>query len=121
MNYMNNHYNLNNNYNINNINPISSEQLTSLNEEINFLDNEDIYLTFSFINHQYNKPIYINIKKCSNIHELIFQLEDKYSWMKLIKNKSYYFQNKEINNLNISVNKLGLSNDSNIIIKIKDK
>ena len=127
MNCMNNNFNMNNyNNNYNNMNDNlnfnsnNNENFINMNNQNNDLKDEEIFLTFTFYNHIYNKPIYIGINQFSSFYDLISELEDKYFWIKLIKNKKYYYNNYEINNLNISINKLGLSDDSNIIIKIQD-
>ena len=50
---------------------------------------------------------------------MIKQIENKYSWLKLIDKKAFILNGEEIINKEISLKELGLNDDSNIIIQIQ--
>ena len=79
--------------------------------------NKTIFLTFTF--EAYNKQIFIDVDENEIFQNLIKELEDKYNWLKSIKNRSYFYQSQQIKNLNLSIKELNIPDNSNIIIKIK--
>jgi len=104
INYMSNNESFNKMNNNNNQNPP--------NKQIN---NNLIFVTFTFV--KYNKQIFLDISENMLFKDVIDQLEEKYSWLKSIKNKYYYFENKKID-FNQTVKNLKIKNNSDIIIRI---
>ena len=129
-NYNNNNYNNNNynnknynhkNNNINNINSDISENKNILNENNNNIwdssQNNLLCLFFHF--EEYNKDIYIDIKEEETFSKAIEELKYKYSWLKKLKNLSYVFGGKEIDQ-NKNIKELELKDTDKVIIKLNN-
>ena len=104
INYMSNNESFNKMNNNNNQNPPNKQMNDNL-----------IFVTFTFV--KYNKQIFLDISEDMLFKDVIDQLEEKYSWLKSIKNKYYYFDNKKID-FNQTVKNLKIKNNSDIIIRI---
>ena len=108
MNFMMNNLNMNNMNLDNNIN---------INNNFNNQEQEDdkdiIFITFTF---KKGKQIFLDINKNQTFQNAITQLEDKYEWLKNIKNRKYTFNNKIIENYNQTLTQLKIEESSNIII-----
>ena len=137
-----NNYNMNNldnkiqtNININNksqINNIQQQQLNpnqnnNINSNIpddNNIQSEDEYISeennpdLIFIKFAFKKvkQIYIDVDKNSKFKDVLFQLEDKYEWLKDIQNKYYIFNDKKIEDFNQNIFELGIKDSSDIFI-----
>ena len=74
-----------------------------------------IFLKFTF--EEYNKQIFIDVDENEKFKNLIIELEEKYRWLRTIKNRTYFYLNKQINE-NLSIKELNIVDNSNIIIKI---
>ena len=46
-----------------------------------------------------------------------YSWQEKYKWLKEDQNQTYYYQNQQITNINLSLNELGIIDNSNIISK----
>ena len=75
-----------------------------------------IFLTFTF--EEYKKQIFYDVDANERFQNVINELEEKYDWLKSIKNRSFFYQNKPITNFNLSFKELNIGDNSNIIIKI---
>ena len=121
MNNMNNinNNNMNNmNYNMNN--NINNNMNISNKNDPNLAGNNDlkqptIFVTFTI--EKYNKQVYMDINNNETFVNLKAQLEEKYIWLQSIPNKKYLFNGKDITNENSTIKKLGLIDNSDIIIK----
>ena len=108
--------NFNNNFNFNN-NMINNNKANNQKNNNNRV--KDIFLTFTF--EKYNKQNFLEVNGADLFTDVCAELEDKYSWLKDLNNRMYYyFKNTNITKQKISVNKFGLKDNSNIVIKIKD-
>ena len=124
MNNMNNNYNnnMNNNINMNNMNFMNNNIMShNINNIYNIgdntqLNNKNIFLTFTF--EKFNKQIFIDVNGNEKFFEVIKQLEEKYFWFKKANKSSFYYKGKIINNYNLTINQLGIGNNSDITIKI---
>ena len=76
-------------------------------------DKDIIFITFTF---KKGKQIFLDINKNQTFQNAITQLEDKYEWLKNIKNRKYTFNNKIIENYNQTLTQLKIEESSNIII-----
>ena len=112
MNYMNNINNSNNNFINNEINSIKNNDLNNLEDFI--------CIIFSF--EEYNKQIFIDVDDNLEFRKVIELLEEKYIWLRYIKERTYIFKNKEITEeeMNYSIKKLGICSNDLIFIKAND-
>ena len=85
------------------------ENNTKLNEQI-------VFLTFTF--EKYNKNIFIEVDGNDKFNEVIQKLEEKYSWLTTINNKIYYYNGNQIPNFNLTLNELGIVDNSDIKVII---
>jgi bacterioferritin (cytochrome b1) len=85
------------------------ENSTKVNEKI-------VFLTFTF--EKYQKNIFIDVNGNDKFEEVIKKLEEKYSWLTTIKNKIYIYGNAEIKNYNMTLNELGIVDNSDIKVII---
>ena len=114
-----------NNININNKNGnqnnninymvINENNMNNINNKNSKNTDANIFVTFTFV--KYNKKIFLDISENMLFKDVIFQLEEKYSWLKCIKNKFYYFENTKID-INRTVRDLKIKDNSDIIIQI---
>ena len=113
MNYM-------NNINNSNINFINNTDNSIKNNDMNNSEENLICIIFSF--EEYNKQIFIDVNENLEFREVIELLEDKYIWLKYIKERAYIFKKKEITKeqMNYSVKKLGICYNDCISIKAND-
>ena len=130
MNNMNmNNMNMNmNNMNINNINMNLNNNVNKLNNltnnNNNFNNNNNsnnqvkgniIFVTFTF--EKYNKQIFIDVCENEKFVNVQKELEDKYSWLRSLQNKKFFFKNKEITNLSATLKELKIENNCDIKIR----
>ena len=111
-NNMNNTNFMNMSVNSNNINISNSNNAVS---NINNSGNQDVFLTFIY--EKNNKQCFITVKGNDKFFEVIRKLEEKYKWLKEDQNHTYYYQNQQITNINLSLNELGIIDNSNIVSK----
>ena len=129
---MNNPMIMNNQMNINNFNNqmngmnintkmvLNSIIQNNINKNNNFpvQQNEEedtIFVTFTF---DFNKKqIYLDVNENKTFENALFLLHDKYNWLEPMKNKKYFFQNKEITNYKMTLKDLGITESSDVIIK----
>ena len=120
---MNENKNLNRINNIQNINMVNSqgnlmsfsqnelksevENNTKLNEQLAYLN---------FIIEKYNRKIFIEVNRNDKFEEVIKKKKKKYIWLATINNRLYIFDNKQIKNFNMTLNELGIVEDSDIKI-----
>jgi hypothetical protein len=112
-----NNVNSNNNnmqiaYKSNNMTNIKNPQNNTLNKNNN---NNMIFLTFTF--KKYNKQIFIDVLENILFSQVIKELEDKYNWLKKIKNKLYYLDGNELDK-NKYIKDLGIKDNSDITVII---
>ena len=88
---------------------IEVENNTNLNEQLVFL---------IFIIEKYNRYLFIEVNENDKFEEVIKKLEEKYSWLATINNKLYIYDKKQISNFNMTLNELGIVDDSEIKIEI---
>ena len=74
-----------------------------------------ISLTFTF--EKDGKQISIGVNDNDRFQNVINELEEKYVWLQSIKNKTYYFKGKQINNFTANIKELKIVDNSNIVIK----
>ena len=70
----------------------------------------------TFIIEKYNRNIFIEVNGNDKFEKVITKLEEKYSWLATIKNKIYIYGNSEIKNYKMTLNELGIVEDSDIKI-----
>ena len=114
----------NNQFNNNNINVNTSIVLNNINNNRsnNNLNNPNqqiqqenlIFVTFTFKKNK--KQIYLDLNENDTFENVLSQLVDKYNWLAMFKNKSFYFNNKKITDYKVSIKKLGIIENSDIII-----
>ncbi len=106
INFMMNNLNMNNNMNFNINNNLNNNQEQEDDKDI-------IFITFTF---KKGKQIFLDINKNQTFQNAIIQLEDKYEWLKNIKNRKYFFNDEIIENYNQTLIQLKIEESSNIII-----
>ena len=133
----NNNYNMNNNINyintntnnnkINDMNYINNNNNNFINVADNMIKNNDIdnsenFICIIFSFEKYNKQIFIDADENLEFREVIELLEEKYNWLRYIKERTYIFKNKEIEGekMNYSIKKLGICSNDLISIKAND-
>ena len=114
-NIQNNNINSNQNNMKNNVSFNNKSNINNQNCQNTETNNGYIFVTFTF--KKYNKQIFLDIYENMLFKDVIIQLEEKYSWLKSIKNKYYYFKDKKID-INKTVKKLNIKDNSDIIIQI---
>ena len=127
MNKNNNNMNMNN-INNNNMNNMNYNMNNNINNNMNISNKNDpnlagnndpkqptIFVTFTI--EKYNKQVYMDINNNETFVNLKTQLEEKYNWLQSIPNKKYFFNGKDITSKNSTIKKLGLIDNSDIIIK----
>ena len=78
-------------------------------------EEDTIFVTFTF---DFNKKqIYLDVNENWTFENALFLLHDKYNWLETMKNKKYFFQNKEITNYKMTLKDLGITESSDVIIK----
>ena len=109
--------NMSENKNLKGINNIQNNNiLNSQSNLMSFSQNNLTYLTFTF--EKYNKNIFIEVDGNDKFIEVIKKLEEKYSWLKTINTKLYFYDEKQIENFNMTLNELGIVEDSDIKVII---
>ena len=100
---------------INNINKKKNKNYknNTNNNSLNSINNE-ITLFFNFIN---GRQVYIDVKGNDIFLNVLINLEKKYSWMGSLQENSFFYKDKEINDKKLTINQLGLVNNSIIISK----
>ena len=123
MNNIMNNNNMNNNINNNNMNNnykdnIVNNSLNNINDNLsqNNIQENPITIIFSF--KKYKKQIYLDVNKNDSFENVLRQLEEKYNWLDQLKDKKYFFEGKYITNKNLTVDRLGLKDNSDITIEI---
>ena len=111
----NNNINSNQNNMKNNVSFNNKSNINNQNYQNTETNNGYIFVTFTF--KKYNKQIFLDFYKNMLFKDVIIQLEEKYSWLKSIKNKYYYFKDKKID-INKTVKNLNIKDNSDIIIQI---
>mgnify|MGYP003571550055 CR=1 FL=1 len=114
-NIQNNNINSNQNNMKNNVSFNNKSNINNQNCQNTETNNGYIFVTFTF--KKYNKQIFLDIYENMLFKDVIIQLEEKYSWLKSIKNKYYYFKDKKID-INKTVKNLNIKDNSDIIIQI---
>ena len=99
-----------------NLNPFSQNKLKTEFENNTKLNEKIVFLTFTF--EKYKKNIFIEVNGNDKFEEVIKKLEEKYSWLTTIKNKQYIFDKKQITNYNMTLNELGIVDNSDITVII---
>ena len=74
-----------------------------------------IFVTFTFMKNK--KQIYIDINENETFENTIKQLEEKYNWLRMTKNPTYFLNGNKIDNQKLSLKNLGISENSDIMIK----
>ena len=98
----------------NNDNQINNQAANNVSQPNN--KENEIFVTFTF---QKNKEqIYIDVDKYATFSNALAMLENKYNWLKKIKQKKYYLNKKEIEpkSFNNTLTKLQIKDNSDIII-----
>jgi hypothetical protein len=112
-----NEINMSENKNLKGINNIQNNNiLNSQNNLMSFSKNNLTYLTFTI--EKYKKNIFIEVDGNDKFIEVIKKLEEKYIWLKTIKNKLYVYDEEQIGNYNFTLNELGIVEDSDIKVII---
>ena len=62
--------------------------------------------------------MYLDVNGNEIFSDIIMNLEEKYSFLKGMKNKQYFYKNKEID-LNKTINSLNIKDNSDITILFK--
>ena len=99
-----------NNMNNNNNNKNDNKQ----NQKKPVLPGKSYFITFTL--EVQNKQIFIDANENENFFDVAKELDEKYKWLNTFGTKRYFFKNKEITE-NKPINKLGIKDNSNIIIK----
>ena len=98
----------------NNDNQINNQAANNVSQPNN--KENEIFVTFTF---QKNKEqIYIDVDKYATFSNALAMLENKYNWLKKIKQKKYYLNKKEIEpkSFGETLTKLHIKDNSDIII-----
>ena len=98
----------------NNDNQINNQAANNVSQPNN--KENEIFVTFTF---QKNKEqIYIDVDKYATFSNALAMLENKYNWLKKIRQKKYYLNKKEIEpkNFDKTLTKLHIKDNSDIII-----
>ena len=118
---------INNINNINYMNNINNNNNNFINIADNNIKNNDIsdsenFFCIIFNFEEYNKKIFIDVDENLQFREVIELLEEKYNWLRYIKERTYIFKNKEIagEQMNYSIKKLGICSNDLISIKAND-
>ena len=140
---INNHINLNNQNNFNNMNnqmkmnnPQLNNNIQNINTEIvlnnlqnnnnmnntkiienNIAHNQEkfIFITFTFAKNK--KQIYIDVNENDSFENTINLIEEKYNWLRNIKERTYFLKDNKISDYKLSLKQLGIFDNSDIIIK----
>ena len=114
-----------NNMAMNNMNNMNNKNFQMMsnngimdNETTNF-NKQSIFLTFTF--EEYNEQIFIDVNENEKFQNLINEIEGRYNWLKSIKDKNYFYQNKQIVNFDLSIKELNIVDNSNINILVFKK
>jgi len=115
-----NNMNLMNNFNNNNNSYINNTENNIKKNDVNNSEENFICIIFSFEEH--NKQIFIDVDENLEFRKVIELLEEKYNWLKYIKERTYIYKQKEITNalMNCSIKSLGICSNDFISIKAND-
>ena len=100
--------NNNNNNNINN-----NKEIDDYFEEDD--DKNPLFVTFTI--EKDNKQIYLDVHEDMKFKEVKNKLENKYNWLQKIKDRTYYFKHKKIDE-NETLKNLRILDNSNVIIRV---
>jgi len=78
-------------------------------------DKNPLFVTFTI--EKDNKQIYLDVREDMAFKEVRNKLENKYNWLQKIKSKTYYFNEKKIDE-DKNLEALRILNNSNVVIKI---
>ena len=99
-----------------NLIPFSQNKIKTIVKNNTKLNEQIVFLTFTF--EKYNKNIFIEVNGNDRFEEVIKKLEEKYSWLTTINNKLYIYDKKQIANFNMTLNELGIVDNSDIKVII---
>ena len=122
MNMMNNNFNNNLLINQNNNNNFNNNNLFMNQNNNNFRNQEKpkpkgtiIFITFTFEKNK--EQIYLDADDGESFENILYQLEDKYNWLRKIIKKTYFLEGEEIINHKKTLKELKIVENSDISIR----